>query len=45
MGVSGGLVRVQQQDDEGAPAAEEEKAPQVADPTGGVEIDFNLGWE
>ena len=49
MGVSGGLVRVQQQDAEGvsdAPEAEPaEKKPQVADPSGGVEIDFNLGWE
>lgn len=49
MGVSGGLVRVQQQDGEGVSAESdakpEEKGPQVADPRGAVEIDFNLGWE
>ncbi len=55
MGVSGGLVRVQQQ-----PAAEPEsdpqatatgadeaadKAPRVADPKGGADVELNLDWE
>lgn len=49
MGVSGGPVRVQR--DPEAPAEEneatspDEREPRVADPGGGVEIDFDLNWE
>src|SRR5688500_1038320 len=48
MGVSGGLVRVQSsEEDSGAEGEEPADEPkgQVADPKGGVEIDFNLDWE
>ena len=49
MGVSGGPVRVQR-DPEGAAEENEatspdEREPRVADPGGGVEIDFDLNWE
>lgn len=49
MGVSGGPVRVQR--DPETPAEEneatspDEREPRVADPGGGVEIDFDLNWE
>ena len=49
MGVSGGPVRVQGSGDTPAPApapsdADEDGGAKVADPKGGVEIDFNLDW-
>ena len=44
MGVSGGPVRVQQQEAP-APEAVDEKAPEVVDTSGGVEIDMNFDWE
>lgn len=46
MGVSGGPVRVQSQPGEtAAEAGTGERAPQVADPHGDVEIDLSLDWE
>ncbi len=49
MGVSGGPVRVQRDPEAAAEENEatspDEREPRVADPGGGVEIDFDLNWE